>query len=77
MSIGVVWFRKCLRLDDNPALLELSRDQSLRAVLPIYILDPQVIGNSLDNYGKARIRFLLESLQDLDARLKSRFQSDY
>ncbi len=76
MSTGVVWFRKCLRLDDNPALLELSRDQSIRAILPIYILDPQVIGNFLDNYGKARIRFLIESLQDLDALLKARFQSE-
>ena len=76
MSTGVVWFRKCLRLDDNPALEGLSRDQSIRAILPIYILDTQVIGNSLGNYGRARIRFLLESLQDLDARLKTRFQSE-
>ncbi|XP_026474410.1 LOW QUALITY PROTEIN: cryptochrome-1-like [Ctenocephalides felis] len=66
---AVHWFRRGLRLHDNPALLEaLKGADTLRCV---YILDPWAArgagANALNKW-----RFLLESLTDLDASLKSR-----
>ncbi|CAB1460298.1 unnamed protein product [Pleuronectes platessa] len=63
---SVHWFRKGLRLHDNPALQEaLSGADSVRCV---YILDPWFAGAA--NVGINRWRFLLESLEDLDSSLK-------
>ncbi|XP_049580176.1 cryptochrome-2 [Syngnathus scovelli] len=63
---SVHWFRKCLRLHDNPALQEaLNGATSVRCV---YILDPWFAGAS--NVGINRWRFLLEALKDLDCSLK-------
>uniref|UniRef100_A0A7N8YPX1 Cryptochrome circadian regulator 2 n=1 Tax=Mastacembelus armatus TaxID=205130 RepID=A0A7N8YPX1_9TELE len=63
---SVHWFRKGLRLHDNPALQEaLNGASSLRCV---YILDPWFAGAA--NVGINRWRFLLEALEDLDNSLK-------
>ncbi|CAF93039.1 unnamed protein product [Tetraodon nigroviridis] len=63
---SVHWFRKGLRLHDNPALQEaLSGADSLRCV---YVLDPWFAGAA--NVGINRWRFLLEALEDLDCSLK-------
>ncbi|KAK9967075.1 hypothetical protein ABG768_001492 [Culter alburnus] len=67
MSINSIhWFRKGLRLHDNPALLEaLKGANTLRCV---YFLDPWFAGAS--NLGVNRWRFLLQSLEDLDSSLR-------
>ncbi|KAG7453735.1 hypothetical protein JOB18_036163 [Solea senegalensis] len=67
MSVNSVhWFRKCLRLHDNPALQEaVNAAHTLRCV---YILDPWFAGAA--NVGINRWRFLLEALEDLDNSLK-------
>ncbi|XP_077372469.1 cryptochrome-2 [Festucalex cinctus] len=63
---SVHWFRKCLRLHDNPALQEaLNGANTVRCV---YILDPWFAGAA--NVGINRWRFLLEALEDLDCSLK-------
>ncbi|KAF3689281.1 Cryptochrome-2 [Channa argus] len=63
---SVHWFRKGLRLHDNPALQEaLSGADTVRCV---YILDPWFAGAA--NVGINRWRFLLEALEDLDSSLK-------
>uniref|UniRef100_A0A674NVZ0 Cryptochrome circadian regulator 2 n=1 Tax=Takifugu rubripes TaxID=31033 RepID=A0A674NVZ0_TAKRU len=63
---SVHWFRKGLRLHDNPALQEaLNGADSLRC---IYILDPWFAGAA--NVGINRWRFLLEALEDLDCSLR-------
>uniref|UniRef100_A0A673CB18 Cryptochrome-2-like n=1 Tax=Sphaeramia orbicularis TaxID=375764 RepID=A0A673CB18_9TELE len=63
---SVHWFRKGLRLHDNPALLEaLNGADTVRCV---YILDPWFAGAA--NVGINRWRFLLEALEDLDSSLK-------
>nr|XP_046250381.1 cryptochrome-2 [Scatophagus argus] len=63
---SVHWFRKGLRLHDNPALQEaLNGADTLRCV---YILDPWFAGAA--NVGINRWRFLLEALEDLDSSLK-------
>ncbi|XP_038063798.1 cryptochrome-2-like [Patiria miniata] len=60
------WFRKGLRLHDNPSLLAAVRDsQEFRAV---FILDPMFVKSG--TVGINRWRFLLQSLQDLDDGLK-------
>uniref|UniRef100_A0A671R7H4 Cryptochrome circadian regulator 3b n=1 Tax=Sinocyclocheilus anshuiensis TaxID=1608454 RepID=A0A671R7H4_9TELE len=67
MSINSIhWFRKGLRLHDNPALLEAARgSHTLRCV---YFLDPWFAGAS--NRGVNRWRFLLQCLEDLDSSLR-------
>ncbi|XP_033101802.1 cryptochrome-1-like [Anneissia japonica] len=64
---SVHWFRKGLRLHDNPSFLEgLKGAAEFRCV---YILDPWFAG-SYDNTGINRWRFLLQCLEDLDSNLK-------
>lgn len=63
---SVHWFRKCLRLHDNPALQEALNGAD--AVRCVYILDPFFAGAA--NLGINRWRFLLEALEDLDSSLK-------
>ncbi|XP_051551160.1 cryptochrome-1-like isoform X2 [Myxocyprinus asiaticus] len=63
---SIHWFRKGLRLHDNPALLEAVKGaDTLRCV---YFLDPWFAGAS--NLGVNRWRFLLQSLEDLDCSLR-------
>ncbi|XP_075875500.1 cryptochrome-1b [Nelusetta ayraudi] len=60
------WFRKGLRLHDNPALKDsIQGSDTLRC---IYILDPWFAGSS--NLGINRWRFLLQCLEDLDSSLR-------
>ncbi|XP_064821853.1 cryptochrome circadian regulator 3b [Oncorhynchus masou masou] len=63
---SIHWFRKGLRLHDNPALLEAVRDSD--TVRCVYFLDPWFAGSS--NLGVNRWRFLLQCLEDLDASLR-------
>ena len=62
---SIYWFRKCLRLHDNPALI-YSLEQS-RNVYPVFILDPWFVKNG--KVGSNRWRFLLQSLEDLNKKL--------
>uniref|UniRef100_A0AAY5L7S7 Photolyase/cryptochrome alpha/beta domain-containing protein n=1 Tax=Esox lucius TaxID=8010 RepID=A0AAY5L7S7_ESOLU len=63
---SIHWFRKGLRLHDNPALQEaLDGADTVRCV---YILDPLFAGSA--NVGINRWRFLLEALEDLDSSLR-------
>ncbi|XP_042494709.1 (6-4)DNA photolyase isoform X2 [Macadamia integrifolia] len=74
-SNSLVWFRKGLRIHDNPALDHARRDSN--HVYPVFILDPHYLepdptafslGSSRS--GLNRIQFLLESLNDLDSSLR-------
>jgi deoxyribodipyrimidine photo-lyase len=60
---SVMWFRRDLRLGDNPALLEACADG---AVLPLFVLDPVLWGPS----GPVRRAYLAASLHALDASLR-------
>ena len=64
---SVVWFRKGLRLHDNPALIEACK--SCSKAYPVFVLDPWFAKS--DIIGINRYAFLLESLRDLDNSLKS------
>ncbi|XP_019374878.1 PREDICTED: cryptochrome-2 [Gavialis gangeticus] len=63
---AVHWFRRGLRLHDNPALQAALRDAA--SVRCIYILDPWFAASSA--VGINRWRFLLQSLEDLDNSLR-------
>ncbi|XP_071440353.1 cryptochrome-1-like isoform X2 [Hetaerina americana] len=63
---SVHWFRKGLRLHDNPSLREgLKGATTFRCV---FILDPWFAGSS--NVGINKWRFLLQCLEDLDRSLR-------
>ena len=67
---SLVWFRKGLRVHDNPALVDAAKSAS--AVYPVFVLDPSV--DPTENgvkVGANRTQFLLESLEDLDNSLQS------
>lgn len=73
----MLWFRKGLRLHDNPALHAACRGAS--HVYPVFVLDPWFLrpdpsapSPGSTRVGINRIRFLLESLADLDASLRAR-----
>ncbi|KAI3766712.1 hypothetical protein L2E82_16782 [Cichorium intybus] len=74
-SNSLMWFRKGLRIHDNQAL-EYAANNSTH-VYPVFVIDPHFMkpdpnafspGSNLA--GLNRIRFLLESLVDLDSSLK-------
>ncbi len=67
MTHAILWFRKGLRLHDNPAL-HLAIESAQR-LYPIFILDPQFLVP--EKVGANRLAFLLESLQNLDQQLRS------
>lgn len=75
LSSSLIWFRKGLRIHDNPALEYAAKD--CKFLYPIFVIDPHYMepdptafspGSS--RAGLNRIRFLLESLTDLDTSLK-------
>jgi deoxyribodipyrimidine photo-lyase len=63
MKRNVMWFRRDLRLADNPALL--SAISSSDEIVPLFILDPNLIKQS----GSKRLAYLANSLQKLDESL--------
>lgn len=63
---SIHWFRKGLRLHDNPALLEAC--QRSKHVYPVFCIDPYFV--KPDVVGVNRYHFLLESLADLDRSLR-------
>ena len=62
---SVMWFRRDLRLADNPALVEACADGE---VLPLFVLDPALWGPA----GPSRKAYLAASLRALDASLEQR-----
>ncbi|KAK6284633.1 hypothetical protein POUND7_003585 [Theobroma cacao] len=74
-SASLIWFRKGLRIHDNPALEYASRASAF--VYPLFVIDPhymepdpKALSPGSTRAGISRIRFLLESLADLDLSLK-------
>ncbi|VXC14655.1 cryptochrome/photolyase family protein [Nocardioides sp. AX2bis] len=62
---AVMWFRRDLRLADNPALVAAADDGE---VLPLFVLDPHL----WDPAGPSRRAYLAASLRALDAGLRQR-----
>jgi deoxyribodipyrimidine photo-lyase len=66
MGIAIVWFRRDLRLADNPALAAAA--EAHEAVLPVYLHAPEALGASAP--GAASRWWLHHSLAALDASLQ-------
>lgn len=63
MNRNIIWFRRDLRLTDNPALL--SAIANSEEIVPLFILDPALIKQA----GTKRLAYLANSLHELDASL--------
>lgn len=64
---AILWFRRDLRLGDNPALLAAST-AAPDGILPLFVLDPALLGPA----GRPRKDFLFAALRSLDACLEGR-----
>jgi deoxyribodipyrimidine photo-lyase len=60
-----MWFRRDLRLADNPALVEACAEDG---VLPLFVVDPRL----WEPAGAPRRSYLAASLRSLDASLRQR-----
>ncbi|CAJ2656237.1 unnamed protein product [Trifolium pratense] len=74
-SSSLMWFRKGIRIHDNPALEYAS--QSCSHLYPLFIIDPHYMKPDPNAFspgssraGLNRINFLLQSLNDLDINIK-------
>jgi len=65
------WFRKGLRLHDNPALVEAAK--STEALFCVFVIDPHFAKESYT--GPLRYEFLLQSLRDLDKQLTEKYNT--
>jgi deoxyribodipyrimidine photo-lyase len=65
-AINIFWFRRDLRLSDNTALYHALREGL--PVLPIFIFDPLIL-NKLENKSDRRVKFIHESLQEIQDSL--------
>ena len=59
-EVGLVWFRRDLRLEDNPAWAAATSERN--AVVPLYVIDPALLAS----VGPYRRRQLIANLQALD-----------
>ena len=62
---SVMWFRRDLRLADNPALLAAVSDAGDARVVPLFVLDPSLTRPA----GPSRSAYLAASLTDLGSRV--------
>ncbi|MBK9712900.1 MAG: deoxyribodipyrimidine photo-lyase [Kouleothrix sp.] len=69
MPTYIHWFRRDLRLRDNPALLAALRASAGR-VVPVFVLDDAIL--RAPDTAAARVVFLLDSLRALDQALRDR-----
>ena len=66
MKRNIMWFRRDLRLADNPALI--SAIASADEIVPLFILDPNLIKQA----GNKRLAYLANSLRALNESLGGR-----
>lgn len=64
---AIHWFRKGLRLHDNPSLMEAL--EQAEKIYPIFIIDPKFANPQIMSCN--RYAFLLETLNDLDHSLRA------
>ena len=69
MHTGIIWIRNALRLNDNRVLVESLNSTNSQNILPLYILDKSDLRQKNNDN---RIKFLYESLVDLDSRFKAK-----
>ena len=73
MGTAIIWFRGLLRLHDNPALSWASSSDEIDSVIPVYIIDERERPGRIGGLSNNRLRFLFDSLADLDSSFKQRY----
>ena len=69
-SLGIFYFRRDLRLNDNYALQTLQ--QSCKTVMCIFCLDPRQIQQKKNKYySPPSVRFMFECLDDLNQQIQN------
>jgi deoxyribodipyrimidine photo-lyase len=63
---AIIWFRRDLRISDNPALL--AAIEASDEIVPLFIMNEEVVNNS----GPYRLAYLAKSLQSLDKSLSEK-----
>ena len=72
IKTAIVWFKTDLRIEDNETLVKAKAISE--NVIPVYCFDEshfETTSYGFKKTGSFRAQFLLESLQDLDARLRT------
>ncbi len=64
MPTAILWLRRDLRLHDHPALVAAAEAADGGRVLPVFVLDPVLLGSA----GDTRARVLLDTLRATGAR---------
>ena len=67
MKLGVVWFKRDLRVFDHAPLVEAAKH---RQVLPLYVYEPELV--RAPDCAPQHIHFINECLSDLDQALSAR-----
>ena len=67
-EVAVFWFRRDLRLNDNPGLYHALRSDN--AVLPIFIFDENIL-SKLDDKQDRRVDFIHRQLTEMRAEMKT------
>ncbi|HEX6948557.1 MAG TPA: deoxyribodipyrimidine photo-lyase [Nitrospira sp.] len=65
---GIVWFRRDLRLHDNPALEAAC--EACSEVIPLFVFDEPLLQSRV--FGSACVNFMLGCLEDLESSLAAR-----
>jgi len=67
----IYWFRNAIRFHDNPSLLDACNQSN--SVLPLFIIDPDEPFSQTQGRraGCIRANFVLESLKDLDQKIRN------
>jgi len=73
VGTAIVWFRGLLRLHDNPVLSWASSSDEVDSVIPVYIIDERDRLGGKGGLGDNRLRFLYDSLTDLDRSFRKRY----
>lgn len=70
MSVAIHWYRNGLRFHDNPCLKDACDNH--RYLLPLYVIDPEAPFAQTKGHraGCIRANFVLESIQEVDCKLK-------
>ncbi|CAL8074616.1 unnamed protein product [Orchesella dallaii] len=71
VSVSILWFRHGLRLHDNPAFVAATSNRE-HLFLPIFIFDGESAGTKIVGYN--RMRFLIESLEDLSNAFSTKYE---
>ncbi len=75
MVNAVVWMRNVLRVHDNPLLHWASNSDEVDSVIPIFVLGSSRGMGAESRESDNRIRFLYDSITDLDKKLRDEYGS--